>query len=111
MIGSDDKDSLTGTSAHEVIFGGSGDDWIDGGYGDDTLKGDRGADTYTLSRGNDVIIAFSFAENDRISVADGVELSLTQVGDDLLLTGNGVHTTLLDVDRVEFFVADVVDFI
>ena len=58
-----------------------------------------------------MIIAFSFAEKDQISVGDGVELSLTQAGDDLLLTADGIHTTLLDVDNVEFFVADVVDFI
>ena len=58
-----------------------------------------------------MIIAFSFAENDRISVADGVELSLTQVGDDLLLTGDETHTTLLDVDKGEFLAADVIDYI
>ena len=57
------------------------------------------------------MIGFSFAENDRISVGDGVELSLKQVGDDLLLTADGIRTTFLDVDKVEFFVADVVDFI
>ncbi len=56
-------------------------------------------------------IAFSFAENDRISVADGVELFLTQVGDGLLLTGDGIHTSLLDVDKDEFLAADVIDYI
>ncbi|WP_413357822.1 calcium-binding protein [Prochlorococcus sp. MIT 1201] len=128
IIDSDD-DSLTGTSVDEVIFGGrgddvllggsgddqvtggNGDDRLDGGSGDDHLKGDRGADTYKLSGGNDVIIGFSVPENDRISFADGVELSLTQVGDDLLLTADGIHTTLLDVDKVEFLAAHVVDFI
>ena len=129
VIGSAADDFLTGTSADEVIFGacgddvllgaqgddqvtgGNGDDWLDGGYGDDHLKGDRGADTYKLSGGNDVIIGFSVAENDRISVADGVELSLTQVGDDLLLRADGIHTTLLDVDKGEFLAADVIDYI
>ena len=57
------------------------------------------------------MIGFSFAEKDQISVGDGVELSLTQVGDDLLLRADGIHTTLLDVDKVEFFVADVIDYI
>ena len=56
-----------------------------------------------------MIIGFSVAENDRISVADGVELSLTQAGDDLLLIADGIHTTLLDVDKVEFLADDVVD--
>ncbi|ABM78671.1 calcium-binding protein [Prochlorococcus marinus] len=131
IIGSAENDLLSGTSANEVIFGangddillgrsgddhvtgGNGNDRLDGGSGDDKLKGDRGADTYTLSRGDDVIIGFSFAENDRISVGGLARKPIfaTQVGDDLLLKGNGVHTTLLDVDRVEFFVADVIDFI
>jgi len=130
LIGSDADDSLTGTSADEVIFGGSGDDVLLGGGGDDQvtggnggdrlygglgdgiLKGDRGADTYKLSRGDDVIIGFSFAENDRISVEDGVDhLSFRQVGDDLLITADGIHTTLLDVDKDEFLAADVIDYI
>ncbi|KZR67931.1 calcium-binding protein [Prochlorococcus sp. MIT 1303] len=129
IIGSDEEDSLTGTNAHEVMHGGNGDDVLlggggddqvtggngndklYGGLGDDTLKGDRGADTYKLSSGNDVIDGFSFAENDRISVADGVDLSFKQVGDDLLLTADGIHTTLLDVDKGEFLAADVIDYI
>ncbi|MEC7738257.1 MAG: hypothetical protein VYE46_05200 [Cyanobacteriota bacterium] len=129
IIGSDADDSLTGTSADEVIFGGSGDDILlggggdnqvtggngddrlYGGFGDDILKGDRGADTYRLSGGNDVFIGFSFAENDRICVADGVQLSMTQVGDDLSLTADGIHTTLVDVDKGEFLAADVIDYI
>ena len=44
-------------------------------------------------------------------VGDAVELSLTQVGDDLLLTADGIHTTLLDVDKDALLAADVVDFI
>ena len=61
--------------------------------------------------GNDVIDGFSFAENDRISVGDGVQLSWTQVGDDLLLTTDGIHTTLLDVDKDKFLAADCIDYI
>ena len=34
-----------------------------------------------------------------------------QVGDDLLLTADGIHTTLLDVDKGEFLAADVIDYI
>ena len=58
-----------------------------------------------------MIIGFSFAENDRISVGNGVELSMTQVGDDLLLIADGIHTTLLDVDKDEFLAADCIDYI
>ena len=61
--------------------------------------------------GDDATIGFSFAEYDRISVADGVELSFEQVGDDLSLTADGIHTTLRDVDKGEFLAADVIDYI
>tara|TARA_B100000029_G_scaffold225233_1_gene223047 strand:+ start:160 stop:270 length:111 start_codon:yes stop_codon:yes gene_type:complete len=36
---------------------------------------------------------------------------LTQVGDDLSLTADDIHTTLLDVDKDEFLAADVIDYI
>ena len=58
-----------------------------------------------------MIIVFSFTENNCICLADGVELSLTQAGDDLLITADGIHTTLKDVDKGEFLAADVIDFI
>ncbi|WP_413314595.1 MULTISPECIES: hypothetical protein [unclassified Prochlorococcus] len=129
IIGSDDKDSLTGTSADEVIFGGSdddvllggagddqvtggnGNDKLNGGLGDDTLKGDRGADDYILSSGEDVYESFSIDENDQLVVGEGVDLSFQQVGDNLLIKGIAIHTTLLDVDKDEFLAADCIDFI
>ncbi|WP_413314593.1 MULTISPECIES: calcium-binding protein [unclassified Prochlorococcus] len=129
IIGSDDKDSLTGTSADEVIFGGSdddvllggagddqvtggnGNDKLDGGLGDDTLKGDRGADDYILSSGEDIYESFSIDENDQVVVGEGVDLSFQQVGDNLLIKGIAIHTTLLDVDKDEFLAADCIDYI
>ena len=105
------------------MTGGNGDDLLCGGVGHDILKGDRGADTYQLSAGNDEIIGFSFAENDQISVNHGADVSLKQVGDNLLITGEyvdnedllnravGIHTTLLDVDKNEFLAANAIDYI
>ncbi len=40
-----------------------------------------------------------------------MELSFKQVGDGLLLTADGIHITLLDVDKEEFLAADVIEFI
>ena len=111
IFGGSGDDVLLGAQGDDRVTGGNGDDLLYGGFGDDILKGDRGADTYKLSRGNDVIIAFSFAENNRNSVADGVELSFKQVGDDLLITTDGIQTTLKDVDKGEFLAADVIDFV
>ncbi|ABM76963.1 hypothetical protein [Prochlorococcus marinus] len=102
MLGTDADDSFTVMSANEVIFGGSSDD---------VLFGAQGADTYKLSSGNDVIGSFSLTSNDGISFSNGMELSFKQVGDGLLLTADGIHVTLLDVDKEEFLAADVIEFI
>ena len=40
-----------------------------------------------------------------------MDLSFKQVGDDLLIKADGIHTTLLDVDKGEFLAADVIDYI
>jgi len=45
VSGSDFDDSLTGTSAVNVILAGLGDDTLTGGGGDDTLNGGIGSDT------------------------------------------------------------------
>ncbi|KGG26604.1 MULTISPECIES: calcium-binding protein [unclassified Prochlorococcus] len=129
IIGSDADDSLTGTSADEVIFGangndvllggggddqvtgGNGDDKLDGGLEDDTLKGDCGADNYILSSGENIYESFSIDENDQAVVGKGVDLSFRQVGDNLLIKGVAIHSTLLDVDKNNFLAADYIDYI
>ncbi|KZR69750.1 hypothetical protein PMIT1303_00054 [Prochlorococcus sp. MIT 1303] len=40
-----------------------------------------------------------------------MELSFKQVGDHLLLTSDGIHARLLDVDKDESLAADVIEFI
>ena len=55
-----------------------------------------------------MIDGFSFAENDRISVGDGVNLFFEQARDDLLIRGDGIETRLLDVDKGEFLAAELI---
>ena len=123
IFGGSGDDLLQGGAGDDRVTGGNGDDLLCGGVGHDILKGDRGSDTYQLSGGNDEIIGFSFAENDQISVNHGVDISLKQVGDNLLITGEyydkeellnravSIHTTLLDVEKDEFLLANVIDCI
>ncbi len=59
-----------------IAYEGNGDDRFDGGLGNDTIKGNRSADCYVLSSGNCVIVSFSFEENGRIVIEDGVDLCL-----------------------------------
>ncbi|WP_446727371.1 calcium-binding protein, partial [Prochlorococcus sp. MIT 0701] len=102
---------LLGGAGDDQVTGGNGNDKLNGGLGDDTLKGDRGADDYILSSGEDVYESFSIDENDQLVVGEGVDLSFQQVGDNLLIKGIAIHTTLLDVDKDEFLAADCIDYI
>jgi Ca2+-binding RTX toxin-like protein len=65
LVGTDDRDTLTGDAAGDVIFGlGAGDqilgrgghDCLLGGSGGDVLRGEAGSDRLTGGRGNDVLV-------------------------------------------------------
>ena len=45
LRGGSGNDTLTGSSAANVIYGGAGDDQLDGNDGNDTLYGQAGSDT------------------------------------------------------------------
>ena len=80
-------DSITGSSANDIILaeggndtviagdgadtidGGDGNDLIDGGAGNDSLTGGTGADTFVASTGNDVISDF-VSGTDKIDVSN-----------------------------------------
>ena len=47
----------------------------------------------------------------RIPFGDGVDLPFKQVGAYLLIRGDCIRATLLDVEQDEFLAADVIDFI
>jgi hypothetical protein len=55
IIGTDYNDTLTGSTAANVIDGGIGNDTIDGGSGNDTLTGGTGTDIILGGTGNDTI--------------------------------------------------------
>lgn len=54
LDGGEGNDTLSGTSAAEVLFGGAGNDTLNAGGGDDILYGGTGADTLNGSGGNDL---------------------------------------------------------
>lgn len=65
VFGGSGDDTITGSSAGDVLFGGSGDDTIRGGdgndmifggSGDDDVDGQRGTDTEFLGRGDDTAL-------------------------------------------------------
>lgn len=78
QIGGAGANSLTGTSADDLLVGGTGNDTLNGGAGDDLLVGMGGADQMTGGAGADIfvfgkgtsrIMDFTLGE-DRIDVSD-----------------------------------------
>jgi len=55
-IGNDSGNSLTGSSAANLMFGLGGDDTLNGASGADTLAGGAGDDTYIVDNAGDVIV-------------------------------------------------------
>jgi Ca2+-binding RTX toxin-like protein len=100
VLGFGGNDRLYGNSGNDSLNGGAGQDLISGGVGADILAGGPDADTFQFvsqyeSAGSDpsgidyantdVILDFSFAEGDRISVnyidADGDQAGFNFIGE------------------------------
>ena len=66
---------------------------------DDTLIGGSGADRFRLSKGDDIIKDFSIADDDQLLISNATNLTIEQVGSNLLLTDadKDISTTLKGV--------------
>lgn len=102
MYGMGGHDTLTGSTADDMLFGGLGNDTLNGnpgndllvgGQGADVLNGGNGSDTYLYNKGDgqDVIQNGTYSEAgvvDKIAFGEGIlpgDVSLTRVGGDLRL--------------------------
>jgi Ca2+-binding RTX toxin-like protein len=56
LAGNAGDDTISGGSGNDVLLGGKGDDSIKGGSGKDYLSGDFGADTLNGGSGDDVFV-------------------------------------------------------
>lgn len=96
VIGSDNNDVITGSTAANVITGGAGDDTMDGGGGNDTFRiglysgvdaiiGGSGTDTVLFTE-NDAVLALSSLATVEIFNASGIT--------NATITGNELNNTL-----------------
>ncbi len=107
--GTTGNDTLTGTSANEVLIGGTGNDTITANDGNDILYGGAGNDTMSGGNGNDVYIVDSFSDSVSESASAGTDTvqssityTLTTNVENLLLdgaaaiggTGNALNNTI-----------------
>lgn len=69
LLGTQDRDQITGTWLNETVRGREGDDTISGGGGADQLYGDAGDDALTGGAGNDAL--YGGAGDDTLTGGDG----------------------------------------
>ena len=101
--GAGGNDVIDGGTGNDHIFGGDGMDRLIAGGGSDKLLGGKGADTYVLTADGiaDTISDFDYRE-DHIEIvrAGGLQgmsdLTITQDGQDVLITGQGLELRLYD---------------
>ena len=87
ILGTEERDVLTGTAGADAICGGGDNDLIKGLDGDDILVGGKGRDRLVGGTGKDGI--FAGAENDRVSGGKGKDRLIGFRGDDRLGGGGG----------------------
>jgi len=100
------NDSLLGGDGSDHILGGDGSDRLVGGAGADKLLGGHGADTFVLAAdgSTDTISDFDFRMDHleivkTASIQDISDLTLTQDGRDLVITGEGLSVRLYNVSQ------------
>ncbi|MEM7241515.1 MAG: hypothetical protein AAF429_04965 [Pseudomonadota bacterium] len=103
------NDVLSGGAGNDLLVGGEGRDILEGGDGEDYLAGEDGNDLFVLSgTGEDTVEDFTFGE-DAILLGDGVgfaDLTITQDGDDALVSHGGSTLRLVNVDSAELTAAN-----
>ncbi len=105
LIATGQNDSITGSTASEIIEGGAGNDTITGGGGNDIIYGNNGNDTLTGGTGNDYI--YGGAGNNTISGgASGSDFLYGGTGNDSFIAPHagtyyaGTEATTLAVGEV-----------
>ncbi|MBD2667188.1 hemolysin-type calcium-binding repeat protein [Richelia sinica FACHB-800] len=116
LLGGAGSDVLKGEIGNDVLLGGDGVDLLEGGDDSDLLKGDKGNDTMIGGNGND---AFEWVDGDGSdiiqgdagsdnllfngSATQGDQISLSQVGAEILLQRTNLTPVTLRTQSIETF--------
>jgi Ca2+-binding RTX toxin-like protein len=114
--GNRNNDNISGLGGDDTIFGGAGNDVLKGGEGNDLLFGNLGGDTLTGGSGSDTFVLRSGGGGDvvtdfengfdslglqagltfaQLSVTQGSAGTLISFGQEVLVTLNGVSSSLV----------------
>ena len=99
--GGNGDDVFWGGNFNSAFYGDAGNDTLIGGRGNDTLTGGDGADVFVFASqsDNDVIMDFNAAQDKIRLLGSNHDVAPTQqlVGDNMVLTWNGVTITLTGI--------------
>ena len=90
VVGTDENDTLNGSSTQDVIWAEGGDDRINTGSGNDIIYGGTGNDTINAGSGDDVV--YGDEGDDDITGGDGNDLIYGGDGDDIIKGNTGNDT-------------------
>ena len=123
LLGGTGQDTLTGGDGSDVLMGGDGDDILDGGASGDRLGGFAGNDIFVLTKGDIENTIYDFEDNsDKIGlelssftnksvadVLDNNELTIAQIGADVVLnSGGGPLAIVYNANMSNFTAADFI---
>ncbi len=89
--GGDGNDIIRGGQDDDVCLGGAGNDFVSGDKGSDTMTGGAGADVFHTfgDAGLDRVTDFNLAQGDRVQLDPGTQYTITQSGDDTVISMSG----------------------
>lgn len=119
LMGRDGHDILLGEAGRDWLWGGNGRDRLDGGAGNDRLEGGQGADTFVFSGHRDTVVDFTddvdtilirqiVADDNRLSVAEVLDLGTVVQGNAIFDFGNGHVLNVMGVTDLSVLANDLV---
>lgn len=90
VVGTDENDTLNGSSTQDIIWAEGGDDIVNAGSGNDIIYGGSGNDTINAGPGDDVV--YGDEGDDKITGGDGNDLLYGGDGDDIITGDSGNDT-------------------
>ena len=102
ILGGPGADQLFAGLGNDLLRAGFGHDQLIGGGGDDQLWGGFGSDVFVISSGQDVVFDFRVSDGDRLGIRSGLDYSLSQQGNDMVVQTALGMTTLLGMNVAVF---------
>jgi Ca2+-binding RTX toxin-like protein len=97
FTGTNQSETINGSSSNDRIAGGGGNDTINGRGGKDRLFGDFGNDTLKGSSDDDFLNVADNTNGDSVDAGGGTNKCVVDVGD--IIDPNGVNHTVVAADN------------